>query len=482
MEHRKRLFAASFTTLVVAGVGFAIRGAILADWATQFGFTKTELGTITGGGLVGFGIVILAASAIADRVGYGRLLWVAFILHATSAAVTMAATLIYGDGSAGNTSAYWVLYVGTFMFAIANGVCEAVINPLAATLYPKNRTHYLNVLHAGWPAGLIIGGVIAYCFASSDARISHVRWEVLVGLFLVPTALYGLLLYRVRFPVSEARAAGISFAEMLREFAAPVLLVLVLLHALIGYVELGTDSWIVNIMQNVIQGQAFLLFIYTSALMFVLRFFAGPIAHRINPLGLLFVSSLLACAGLMMLGSSNTGFAILAAATVYGLGKTFLWPTMLGVVSELYPRGGALTLGAVGAAGMLSAGLLGGPGIGYKQDYFASQYLEERHAFVYEQFRAPTEHGFLMFPKIAGLDGAEVGAILEAPQSELTAVENEYRGALLRASTHGGQAALRWTALVPLMLALGYLSLILYFRSRGGYQAVQLREESGPSG
>ena len=64
MEHRKRLFAASFTTLVVAGVGFAIRGAILADWATQFGFTKTELGTITGGGLVGFGIVILAASAI----------------------------------------------------------------------------------------------------------------------------------------------------------------------------------------------------------------------------------------------------------------------------------------------------------------------------------------------------------------------------------------------------------------------------------
>ncbi len=141
MENRRRLFAASFTTLVVAGVGFAIRGAILADWATQFGFTKTELGAITGGGLVGFGIVILAASAIADRVGYGKLLWVAFILHAVSAVVTIAATTVYGDGSGGNTSAYWVLYVGTFMFAIANGVCEAVINPLAATLYPKTRTH-----------------------------------------------------------------------------------------------------------------------------------------------------------------------------------------------------------------------------------------------------------------------------------------------------------------------------------------------------
>ena len=480
MEHRKRLFAASFTTLVVAGVGFAIRGAILADWATQFGFTKTELGTITGGGLVGFGIVILAASAIADRVGYGRLLWVAFALHAMSAVVTMSASPVYGDGSAGNASAYWVLYVGTFMFAVANGICEAVINPLAATLYPKKRTHYMNILHAGWPAGLIIGGLIAYGFASADARITHVRWEVLVGLFLVPTALYGFLMYRMGFPVSEARAAGISLADMLRELAAPVLVLFVLLHAMIGYVELGTDSWIVNIMQNVIEGQAFLLFIYTSALMFGLRFFAGPIAHRINPLGLLFVSSLLACAGLMMLGSSTTGFAILAAATVYSVGKTFLWPTMLGVVSELYPRGGALTLGAVGAAGMLSAGFLGGPGIGYKQDYFASQYLEEQHAFVYEEFRAQSEHGFLMFPKIAGLDGAAVGAIVETAPAELTAVENEYRGALIRASIYGGQAALRWTALVPLLMALGYLSLILYFRSRGGYKAVHLEEESGP--
>jgi hypothetical protein len=129
---------------------------------------------------------------------------------------------------------------------------------------------------------------------------------------------------------------------------------------------------------------------------------------------------------------------------------------------------------------MLSAGLLGGPGIGYKQDYFASQYLEERHAFVYEEFRAQSQHGFLMFPKIAGLDGAAVGAIVEAAPAELTAVENEYRGALVRASIYGGQAALRWTALVPLLMAFGYLSLILYFRSRGGYKAVHLEEESGP--
>ncbi|MCH2279306.1 MAG: MFS transporter [Vicinamibacterales bacterium] len=187
MDNTKRLFVASFVTLIVAGIGFAIRGAILGDLGTQFGFTKTDLGTITGGGLVGFGLVILLASAIADRVGYGKLLAVAFGLHIASVIVTISATPIYGDGSGGNANAYWALYIGMFMFATGNGIVEAVINPLTATLYHEERTHYLNVLHAGWPAGLIIGGVLAFAFASSDAALAQVRWEILIGLYIIPT-------------------------------------------------------------------------------------------------------------------------------------------------------------------------------------------------------------------------------------------------------------------------------------------------------
>jgi len=434
MTHQKRLFSASFITLIVAGVGFAVRGGILGDWATQFGFTKTELGTITGGGLVGFGVVILMASAIAEKIGYGKLLIAAFWLHFISAIVTLAATPLFGDGSGGNTAVYWCLYIGTFIFAIGNGICEAVINPLVATLYPKEKTHYLNILHAGWPGGLIIGGVIAYLFASTNAKFVHLSWEILIALYLIPTVIYGYMIFRQEFPLSEARAAGISYINMLKEFAAPVLLVLLLLHACIGYVELGTDSWIVNIMQNVIQGNAFLLFIYTSALMFV-------------------------------------------AATIYGIGKTFFWPTMLGVVSEQFPRGGALTLGAIGGIGMLSAGLLGGPGIGYTQDYFASKYLQEKNQAVYEQFVAEDEHAFLVFPSIAGLDGSKVGALMEKNPEDLTREEQAYKKPVADAGIYGGQMALKWTAIIPLFMAFGYLLLIFYFRSKGGYQAIHLEKE-----
>src|SRR5207244_2534440 len=96
-----------------------------------------------------------------------------------------------------------------------------------------------------------------------------------------------------------------------------------------------------------------MVFIWTNLLMFTLRFFAGPIVHRINPIGLLFVSAVFGAAGLWLLGQpfTNDVWPWVAAVTVYGIGKTFYWPTLLGVISERFPRGGALALGISGGIG-----------------------------------------------------------------------------------------------------------------------------------
>ena len=162
MNNNKSLFFASFMTLIAAGVGFAIRGGILGDWGAQYGFTKSELGGITGGGLTGFGIIILLSSLIADKVGYKTLMVGAFTLHVLSAVLTLCATLVFD--AAGKDATYKCLYWGMFLFAIANGLCETVINPLTAQLFPKQKTHYLNILHAGWPGGLILGALFANFF------------------------------------------------------------------------------------------------------------------------------------------------------------------------------------------------------------------------------------------------------------------------------------------------------------------------------
>jgi MFS family permease len=464
-----KIFWASFLTLIAAGMGFAVRGDVLAEWSRIFGFTKTELGTITGGGLTGMAFTIIGFSLFADRVGYKLILIGAFLLHVSSAIVTLAATPVFE--MYGKNATYWCLYVGMFMFSLANGMCEAAINPLVATLYPKQKTHYLNILHAGWPGGLILGGLLAFCFVGEKSVVEPLRWEIPMAFFLVPTLWYGIITIKERFPISEARAAGVKFGEMLIQFASPVLLLLLFLHALVGYVELGTDSWITNIMSGYIRNSVLLL-VYTAGLMFVLRFFAGPIVERINPLGLLFVSALLGCAGLYMMGSmlaAASGVGIMVAATVYGIGKTFLWPTMLGVVGERFPKGGALTMGAMGGIGMLSAGVLGGPGIGYTQDVNISARLSESNPTVYEQVKSDEQNHFLFFPPVAGLDGTKVAALPE----DSTAARD-----VKQATEYGGQMALKVTAGIPATMALGYLILLLYFRAIGGYKLVEI----GPGG
>jgi MFS family permease len=505
MNNRTTLLWASFLTLIAAGVGFAIRGGILGDWGAQYGFTKGELGTITGGGLVGFGLTILVCSLIVDRIGYKPLLVVAFLLHALSAVITLGATPIYN--SMGKDATYWCLYIGMFMFALANGVCESVINPLVATLYPKQKTHYLNILHAGWPGGLILGGVFAYLFCGPNAVVTHLRWEIPMTLFLVPTVFYGFMVLKEKFPQSEATAAGVSFGEQLATFASPVLLFLLFLHACIGYVELGTDSWITNILDNVVGSYAILLFVYTSTLMFVLRFFAGPIVERINPVGLLMVSSIFGCIGLYWLGSAG-GMVLIVAATVYALGKTFLWPTILGVVGERFPKGGALVMGAMGGVGMLSAGLLGGPGIGFKQDYYASKMLDAEAPETYGRYKADNESHFLMF-SARGLNGSRVATVKdEGAQlaADIAAVERSGRQLkdvqglaalaawwndegkpnmstdrqpVIGATIAGGQRALQMTAAVPATMAVGFGLLFVFFMMTGGYKQIEIHHGEG---
>lgn len=505
MVNPKRLLWASFFAIFAAGVGFAIRGGILGDWAKLYGFTNTELGQITGGGLTGFGVIIILFSFIADQVGYGKLMIVAFICHLASAALTLSAGLFFASG--GKDACFQALYWGMFLFAIGNGTCEAVVNPLVATLFPKEKTHYLNILHAGWPGGLILGGLTSALLAG------NIRWEIQFALFLVPTVLYGVLMLGQKFPVSESLKAGSSFAKSLAEFAAPVLLFLLFIHAMVGYVELGTDSWIGKITGNIMASpqNGLLLFVYTSSLMFALRFFAGPIVHRISPLGLLCVSGILGFCGLSLLGRADGVLMCVVAATVYACGKTFLWPTMLGVASEQFPRGGAVTLGMMGGIGMLSAGLLGGPGIGFKQDYFASQELQKSPA-VYDRYKAEHENAFLGF-KTKGLDGAKVGVVddggkaladdlakLDASKEagkegskELRALNDWWKNTasktaaedkpiVTNAVLYGSKQALVYTAFIPLTMALCYLILLLYYKAKGGYKQVHIDEEVAAAG
>jgi MFS family permease len=226
--------------------------------------------------------------------------------------------------------------------------------------------------------------------------------------------------------------------------------------------ELGTDGWIQDIMGSVMKNETSgtLFFVYTAAIMFVLRFFAGPIVHRISPLGLLAACSAIAAGGLLWLGYAGSSLMMLfLAASFYGVGKTFFWPTTLGVVSEQYPRGGALLLNAISGVGMIAVGTIGGPAIGTLQDIDFNRAVAQAAPELHAQVASQQEGLFSSYQYVDKTKFAAAGAS-EAQRAEFVALESDVK-----------QHALTKIAVLPMIMCICYLILIAYFRARGGYRA-----------
>jgi MFS family permease len=500
-----RLLWAGFMAIMAAGMGFALRGGIFDNWAGEFGFSAMQLGAIGGAGFTGFCFGIIITGVIVDKIGYGKMVGVAFLLHVISALVTFMATT--------PENAVTFLTLGMFIFAFANGTLEGVANPLVATVFPKNRTHFLNILHASWPAGMVVGAIIGWVL---DDKF-NIGWKYQLALYLIPTLIYGIMFMGQKFPRSEASEKGAKIGEMFKDvgligavvvgymlmlfvskslnlptsvgwivagltvlivglitkfsFGSILLFVLFITHILVGAVELGTDGWIQNITGNLFSSeQGKFLFIWTSLVMFSLRFSADFIEKRlkISPVGILLISSILAVVGLRMASSMQTFGMAVVALGIYAVGKTFFWPTMLAVTSDRFPRSGAVAISIMGGLGMLSAGLLGGPGLGYSKDRFASEALLSSNPTVYEQATAGKTSKFLFFTEVDAIDGKMLEDAHKA--KERTPEQQD----LVAANEAGDRKTLAVDSYIPLTMAGIYLLMLLYFRAKGGYKALSL--------
>jgi MFS family permease len=350
---RNRLFVASCISLVTTSMVFAIRGDVEPAMSVAFQLDKQQMGTIWSPAFWAFTIAIFLSGAVVDSIGLraqhvlsalGYIAGIGLVLVAPHPAAPVGSVF----GHAGTT----LLYAGFLIMGLSQGLVEGVINPLVATIYSDEKTKWLNRLHAWWPAGLIIGGLLAVLLTSMGAS-----WQVKLSTIVIPAIVYLGMALTTTYPQTERVQSNVSTGDMWAQAAKPLFLLLFVAMWMTAAAELGPDQWFPSVMGALVpQLQGVLFLVYTAGLMFVLRTFGSGIAHQ-NPIGTLFACSLLTAVGLYWLGSLQPGASALsafAAATLFGIGKTYFWPTMIGVTAEQFPRGGALLLALMGGAGMLS--------------------------------------------------------------------------------------------------------------------------------
>jgi MFS family permease len=346
---------------------FSIRGDILDALGADFHLTRQQTGVLLSPAFWGFTLSILIGGALVDFFGMRRLM----ILSSAGYMAAIAA-ILFAPAPAGPVTPYYsdtgfiVLYAAMLTLGLSQGLVEGVINPLCSTLYPTEKTRRLNMLHAWWPGGLIIGGLLAVGITKlmgldvqgvSAARAT-LGWQVKLATILIPAIAYLVMIRGQKFPPTERVAAGVPAGVMVREATQPLFLLLWLCMWMTAATELGPDQWVGSLITNLTGMQGILILVYTAGIMFLLRFFGGGLAHRFSPMGLLTLCAILSGVGLYSLSLATSNVKAFAAATVFGVGKTYFWPVMLGVTAERFPRGGAFLLAIMGGTGNLAVALI----------------------------------------------------------------------------------------------------------------------------
>src|SRR5918994_1412824 len=183
---KQKLFVASCLSIATASMVFAIRGDVAGPLTQAFRITNEQMGLVFSPAFWAFTIAIFISGNLVDIVGMRRL----HILSATGFIAGVALIIFAPHPSEPVVSLFdhlgtTLLYAGFFMLGISHGLVEGVINPLMASLYPEEKTRRITSVHAWWPAGLIIGGLLAVLLSNLG-----VAWQVKLSLVLVPATVY----------------------------------------------------------------------------------------------------------------------------------------------------------------------------------------------------------------------------------------------------------------------------------------------------
>ncbi|MGD8176052.1 MFS transporter [Marinimicrobium sp. ARAG 43.8] len=516
--NRKKLFAGACMALLPTAFSFALVSNILIQLKTEFILTNSDVGYIGGAALWGMALSLLFLGPFLEKFGLKVAATGAFIFHLLGVTLFLA-----GAPLAGDPSGFWVLFAGAIGMGIGNGLIEVTGNPLTATLFPDNKTTKLNHFHAFFPGGMVLGGLLGWGMVQIGSigsfQISH--WTIQIAIIYIPIFLYGYMLLSEKFPKTELAEAGVSMGEMFKyTFTHPLVLLLIFIKMVTVSLELGPMRWIPAVLESAgLHGM--LVFVWITGLMAVLRLFAGPIVERLAPTGMLFCASILTALGLLMFSTFESGtFKLMFAATVFAFGVAFFFPTMVGVMSERFPRAGSLGIVLMIGAGMSASGYLQGLMGGIADRHLPEAMDQQRVVQVMEQveqrypgyiadaeavsdnpqaladlgYRAADAQNVLNHNETAldyyrnegelsgPLTGNALRSIVDGGLPQETELASEAGAIVGPADNYGGRMAFRWVMPIALIVALFFAAMYLYDRKRGGYRAVKLDDGTPGTG
>jgi MFS family permease len=352
---------------LVTSLSFGIRAGILGDLGVEFQLNTSELSRIAATAFWGFPVSMIIGGALVDKVGMKNLMRLAYLGHFAGILLT-----IFAGG-------FWTLWTSTLLIGLANGMVEAVCNPLVASIYPEEKTTKLNQFHLWFPGGIVIGSLVASIYPEEKTTKLNqfhlwfpggivigslvafafgkagLNWQLMMAVMLIPTIWYAIQMERLEFPVTERVANSVSDSEMYRALLNPLFIIITIAMLGTATSELFINQW-VDVLLRSVSDNAILILLITSGVMTLGRGMAAPVVSRFSTTGMLLFSAVFTTIGLYMMATVD-GNMLFVSAVIFGVGVTYFWPTMIGFVATYLPKTGAVGMAVIGAAGMFAVSI-----------------------------------------------------------------------------------------------------------------------------
>ncbi|MEX0929431.1 MAG: MFS transporter [Balneolales bacterium] len=504
--NKKKLFFGICLAIIPTGASFVLVSNILYQLKTEFILTNAHVGYIGGSALWGMAISLLVIGPFLENFGLKKATIGAFLGHIIGITLFLAAFPF-----AGEPIGFWILFLGAIGFGIGNGLIEVAGNPMVPALFPDNKTTKLNHFHAFFPGGMVLGGLIGWLMVQAGViggiNIGH--WTLQIAIIYIPVIIYGFLLLPEKFPKTETEQAGIPMGELFRyTFTNPLVLGMIFLMMFTLSFELGPMRWIPEVLQAAgVHG--ILVLVWISGLMMVLRLFAATFVEKFSPTGMLLGASFLTGFGLLLFSFIETGlFPLMIAATVFAGGVAFFMPTMVGLMSERFPKAGSLGIVLLVGVGLAAAGTSNGV-MGEIADRYLPDALPEGQTItILEQvedrfpgyiqtaenaandpsalaalgYRAADVQHALDYAEEAlsyyrtnhelggNITGNALRALLDTGLEQEEALIEEAFSILRPADNYGGRMSFLWVAPIAFLVAIVFMVWYYKDKSKGGYQ------------
>src|SRR5262245_55147826 len=201
---KARLFFGSSLAIAMAGHGASMRAKTASDLQRVFfdpidpAHSAEMIANVLGLPFLGFALTIAIGSPLLDYIGMSLLLPLSGVCFGVGALL-----MIFAGQLADGAGVYNIIWFGALFTGIGWGLVETVITPLITALYPSEKTGKLNTLHAWWPGGLVIGGLLGVAMSSVG-----IGWQAKLFVVMLPAIAVIALSIGVRFPPTERAAAG----------------------------------------------------------------------------------------------------------------------------------------------------------------------------------------------------------------------------------------------------------------------------------